>query len=55
MSRKDFVLIAEVIRTCKIDKTSKDVVINRFCAELRGTNPLFDSSRFIAACKGDGK
>jgi len=62
MSRKDFQLIAEVIRLLPSFECSQagDVVrysaiVTRFAEALAGTNPRFDRDRFVAAChrKGD--
>ena len=57
MTRKDYVLIAEAIRT--LPEFSKTVVnftaeqrrevAEHFAHALRGTNPAFSPSRFIAA------
>lgn len=59
MSRKDFTLIADTIRSLPSFSTSRcgdvvrfDVVVNRFADALSTTNARFDRSRFIAACNG---
>jgi hypothetical protein len=59
MSRKDFKLIADTIRSLPSFSTPRcgdvvrfDVVVNRFADALTSTNARFDRSRFIAACNG---
>ena len=52
MTRKDFELIAEVLRESK----ANDGVIQAFADALRYTNPAFDKKRFVGACKeGESK
>ena len=63
MSRKDFQLIAETLRTlpsfttinpaCS-DVVRFDVLVNQFADALRSTNPRFDRERFVSACNGKG-
>jgi hypothetical protein len=61
MSRKDFRLIAETIKTLPsfdakgTDVVRFDVVVNRMAEALRTTNPRFDTERFVAACNGKGR
>lgn len=59
MSRKDFQLIAEVIRLLPSFECSQagDVVrhsaiVSRFAERLARTNPRFDSQRFADVCNG---
>lgn len=47
MTRKDFVLIAEVVASID-DTPARDIVANLFVPMLSGQNPHFDSERFIA-------
>jgi hypothetical protein len=66
MTRKDFQLIAETIRTMptfeataqadgpEIEVLRFSALCNRFAEELATTNPRFDKDRFIAACNGKG-
>ena len=59
MTRKDFKLIADTIRTLPSFSTPKcgdvvrfEVIVNRFADALSTTNARFDRTRFIAACNG---
>ena len=64
MTRKDFNLIAEVIRTMPtFDATAQadgpeievlrfSALYHRFAEALATTNPKFNKDRFIAACNG---
>jgi hypothetical protein len=59
MSRKDFRLIAEVIKSlpsfeCKQDNdvVRHAAIVARFAEALASTNPRFNRSRFEAACNG---
>jgi hypothetical protein len=61
MTRKDFKLIAEVIRQlpsfeCKQDSdvVRHSAIIARFAEALATTNPNFDAQRFAAVCNGKG-
>ena len=49
MSKKDFELIATVIRNYKGDG-SPDSIARAFGAELLNANPRFDLKRFVATC-----
>ena len=60
MSRKDFQLIAEVIRLLPSFECSRagDVVrhsaiVARFAERLACTNPRFDAQRFVDVCNGN--
>jgi hypothetical protein len=59
MSRKDFNLIAETLRTMPSFSTTEcadvvrfDAMVSRMADALATTNSRFDRSRFIAACTG---
>lgn len=59
MSRKDFQLIAEVIRLLPSFECSQagdivrhSAVVARFAEALARTNPRFNRERFEAACNG---
>ena len=59
LSRKDFVLIAEVIRLLPSFECSQDgdvvrhsAIVARFTEALAKTNPRFDRERFEKACNG---
>jgi hypothetical protein len=60
MSRKDFRLIAEAIKTLPstdqngIDMVRFDAIGARFADALATTNPRFNRERFLAACNGKG-
>jgi hypothetical protein len=50
MSRKDFNLIAEVIKAMNLDAETRRYVAEQFAARLSTTNARFDEFRFIMAC-----
>lgn len=54
MTRRDFVLIARVIRNSSevIDEMALEALAENFADELAGTNPNFDRDRFLSACLG---
>jgi hypothetical protein len=59
MSRKDFNLIAETLRTMPSFSTKEctdvvrfDAMVSRMADALATTNSKFDRTRFIAACGG---
>ena len=59
MTRKDFCLIASVIKELPSFECTQDndvvrfsAVVERFASALAGTNPRFDRERFIRACNG---
>jgi hypothetical protein len=59
MSRKDFVLIAEVIRLLLLTETTEvphtvrhSDIVARFAEALAKTNSKFDRARFEKACNG---
>ena len=51
MSRKDFELIARVIKNIEDENIRKETALN-FANELQSVNPRFDVSRFVKACTG---
>ncbi len=52
MTRKDYELIAEVIRKLKLvgDESIREHVASDMAFALQSTNPLFDRVRFLRAC-----
>lgn len=54
MTKRDFDLIARVVRACYVDKRfgAYEVltVAERFADELAQVNPRFDRARFLQAC-----
>jgi hypothetical protein len=52
MSRKDYELIADIIRTLSLDSRAHDDVARAFAFGLLHTNRRFDLSRFLNACSG---
>lgn len=55
MTKKDFELIAYVVRNsisdCHLTKAQRTALgAQAFVAELKKTNPIFDTQRFIEAC-----
>ena len=51
MTRKDYVLIAEVIATSwHASADSKNAIANNMADALEGTNPLFNRDKFLDAC-----
>lgn len=64
MSRKDFRLIAEVIRSLpsfdvkeldNADCVRFSAIVARFSDALATTNSQFDAGRFARACNGQGR
>jgi len=55
MTRKDFQLIADAIRTSRAFSSieAKTVFADDMCEHLSQTNPRFDRERFIKACLPD--
>ena len=49
MTRKDFELIAEVLRNAALDKLTREFLAGYFSIALARTNPRFDAARFIRA------
>lgn len=51
MSRKDFQLVAKVIRaSTDTDSAERIRLAHRFAREFKVVNPRFDSTRFFSAC-----
>jgi len=56
MTRKDFQLIADVLKTSSTSPMNRCVIKElavSFASELAKTNPRFDQSRFVKACSKD--
>ena len=51
MTRKDFELIADVVKNIE-DKETRATVAMNFGVKLRRVNPRFNLSRFVEACCG---
>ena len=49
VTRKDFQLIAEVVKTID-DKDTRQMVALNFAHRLKDTNSLFNVTRFVDAC-----
>lgn len=54
-SRKDYVLIARAIREQIRNADERRRAAEALCIALRGTNPRFDASRFMAAATGENQ
>lgn len=52
MSRKDFELIARVLRANSSETVVRETLALDFADELAATNGRFDRQRFLAACLG---
>jgi len=50
MTRKDFEIVAAIIADLD-DDGIREHVANHFARKLAATNPRFDVSRFLKACK----
>lgn len=51
MSRKDYELIAEIIRGLELDAELHDQVARAFAFNLTPTNHRFNVDRFVRACR----
>lgn len=51
MTRKDFVLISDVIRNATMGETERAALASQMATALYGTNPRFDRGRFERACE----
>jgi hypothetical protein len=49
MTRKDFQMIADVVKNIEDSKT-RHIVAMDFARKLKAVNPRFDISRFVGAC-----
>jgi hypothetical protein len=54
MTRKDFVVIAEIINNIE-DKDTRNLVAANFAHSLKKTNDRFDVQRFVSACTKNKK
>jgi len=52
MTRKDYVIIADALRSARLDDQSEDKVISAISRALLDDNDRFDSVRFREAVKG---
>ena len=51
MTRKDYDLVAMVLRNCNLARLDKKLLVEDFCAQLERDNPeRFNSERFTDAC-----
>ena len=50
MTRKDYVLIATIIKEVKDDQTRNQLALD-FSIQLKQDNPRFNTQRFIEACQ----
>lgn len=50
MTRKDFQLIADVVKESKLSLQEKQAMALAFAEKLYLTNPSFDKARFVKAC-----
>lgn len=50
MTRRDYTLIAEVLRVNYQPTEAYAALIDDMAANLASTNPRFDADRFVAAC-----
>jgi hypothetical protein len=49
MSRKDFELIARVLRSAELSRADRATLAASFAAALSSTNPAFNRERFMRA------
>tara|TARA_R100001163_G_scaffold25781_1_gene21094 strand:- start:78 stop:266 length:189 start_codon:yes stop_codon:yes gene_type:complete len=49
MTRKDFQMIADVVKNIEDSKT-RHIVAMDFALKLKAVNPRFDISKFVGAC-----
>ena len=50
MSRKDYVLIAGVIKSLELSAEAKALIAKEFASALKSTNSAFKPERFMEAC-----
>ncbi len=55
MQRAHFILIAETIRNLEVSSQLRSEIAGNFANMCRKTNPAFDWSRFMEACKTDAE
>lgn len=53
MTKKDYELIAKTIAGSVLASEDRRIIAGEFAEALRGTNPNFDTDRFVAACMGE--
>ena len=53
MTRRHFVLIADVLREATLTPKQRDDLAERFADACQRENPRFDRSRFLAAVEKD--
>lgn len=51
MQHRHFATVAAIIRDLPMTEADRECVAEHFAAELRCTNPRFDRTRFLRACK----
>ncbi len=51
MTKKDFELIAAVIKDLPLKRADREAVARTFGARLLSTNPRFQFERFMSACE----
>jgi hypothetical protein len=51
MTKKDYEVIASVIKVSKISKQAKEIIEQNFCYEFLKQNPRFDIKKFLLACR----
>lgn len=50
MTRKDYVLIAEAIKSTTLDERNREKVVYTLAFALKGENERFDYDKFVTAC-----
>lgn len=50
MTKKDYILAAEIIREARMGESERAELVRRFAEFFRRDNPRFDFGRFEAAC-----
>lgn len=50
MTRKDFEVIARIVREQKLARVEKEPLAQRLADHCETRNPNFDRARFVAAC-----
>jgi chemotaxis regulatin CheY-phosphate phosphatase CheZ len=52
MTKKDFVLVARILREARDEGYSMDQTIKCFASALADANNRFDYAKFVKACEG---
>jgi hypothetical protein len=52
MTRKDFILVANTIRSLELEAPHKDAIAQAFRVALESHHPFFDGQKFIEASTG---